>query len=269
MFKTLAVWLLLAGSVIGFEGTASDWGGFKKVAFEVDGRHAFVVLPKKPAKGNPWVWRARFFGWHSAMDRELLAKGVAIGYIDVANLYGSPKAVAHWDAFHAFMVSNGMSPRPAIEAVSRGGLIAFNWAKRNPKKVACIYVEAPVCDIKSWPGGFGTGLGSSNDWKMAQAAYGLDGEGLAAWNDNPLDHLEELAAAKVPIRASIGLRDRVVPPDENFFRLMNRYVHLGGPVCVFPMTEGRQKLNGHHFPIEHPERIAAFILSNLNAKGSG
>ncbi len=268
MKRILLTLLLITGTAFGFEGTRSKWKGFEKVSFEVNGQKAFVVLPKEPADGNLWVWRARFFGWHSEMDQMLLKRGITIGYIDVSNLYGSSKAVAHWDAFYAFMQENGMAEKVALEGVSRGGLICFNWAKKNPEKVTCIYLEAPVCDIKSWPGGKGTGKGSSNDWKNAQQAYGLDEAGLMAWADNPLDNLAALAKAKVSIYTAIGLQDKIVPPAENTLKLMQRYVELGGPFTVYPMTIGEQKLEGHHFPIECPEQIAEFICSHFEKESS-
>ena len=246
-----------------FAGSSSQWKGFEKVSFQVDGRNAYVVFPEELAEGEPWVWRARFFGWHSEMDVMLLKRGVSIGYIDVKNLYGSPSAVKHWDAFYAFMISKGMAKKPALEGVSRGGLICYNWAKQNSEKVACIYLEAPVCDIKSWPGGMGDGKGSPKNWKKAQQAYGLDEAGLMAWADNPLDNLEALAKAKVPIYTAIGLQDKIVPPTENTFKLMQRYIELGGPFTVYPMTLGEQKSDGHHFPIEQPEKIVEFIYSHL------
>ena len=92
---------------------------------------------------------------------------------------------------------------------------AFEGASSQWKgfeKIACIYLEAPVCDIKSWPGGKGVGAGSSNDWKNAQQAYGLDEAGLLAWDDNPFENLEALAKTKVPIYTAIGLQDKIVPP---------------------------------------------------------
>jgi len=42
------------------------------------------------------------------------------------------------------------------------------------------------------------------------------------------------------------------------------YIKLGGPFSIYPMTLGEQKLDGHHFPIEQPDQIVNFILSNSN-----
>ncbi|VGO18603.1 alpha/beta hydrolase family protein [Pontiella sulfatireligans] len=261
--------LLTAGTLqcfaSGFEGESSRWKTFEKISFQVDGRAGHVVLPETPAEGNPWVWRARFPNWHTEVDLLLLEKGYSIGYIDVTKLFGSPTAVAHWDAFYAFMVSKGMSEKAVLEGVSRGGLICFNWAKKNPEKVACMYLEAPVCDIKSWPGGKGTGKGAANEWGQAQQIYGFDEAGLMEWNDNPIDNLGALAAAKIPIYAAINLKDIIVPPEENSLELMRRYIALGGPFTVYPMTLGEQKADGHHFTIERPDRIVDFIVTHTTS----
>jgi sialidase-1 len=37
---------------------------------------------------------------------------------------------------------------------------------------------------------------------------------------------------------------------------------MGGPISVYPMTRGEQTLEGHHFPIEHPEFFANFVEEN-------
>jgi hypothetical protein len=57
-------------------------------------------------------------------------------------MFGAPAAMQIWNAFHAYMVSKGFAERVALEGVSRGGLYVYNWPKRNPLKVACIYAEA-------------------------------------------------------------------------------------------------------------------------------
>ena len=55
-------------------------------------------------------------------------------------------------AWHDMTDSCGLSRKVTLEGLSRGGLFAINWSAKNTDKVACIYVDAPVCDLLSWPG---------------------------------------------------------------------------------------------------------------------
>jgi sialidase-1 len=175
-------------------------------------------------------------------------------------MFGSNAAMQIWDAFYEFLVQKKrFSPVVALEGVSRGGLYVYQWAKRNPLKVSCIYAEAPVCDIKSWPGGKGKGKGSPQDWNKLITEYLFTEEDALGFTDNPMDNLQGLAACKVPILHSVGLKDSIVPYLENTFLLAQRYINLGGSATIMPMTKGKQTLEGHHFPIEYPERIAQFI----------
>ena len=250
---------LLAGE---WSGKKSTWHGYDRYDFEVLGKKSYVVVPHKAVVGNLWVLRARFPNWHTEVDELLLKRGYHIAYTNVSQLYGSPQAVDHWDKFYKYLTDKGLSKKVVLEGVSRGGLICYNWAKKNPRRVSCMYLEAPVCDLKSWPGGKVSGRGSKADWLKAQKAYGLNENELLGWKGNPIDGLEELAKAKVPILHSIGGSDQVVPEAENTFILMKRYIDLGGPFSIYPQTRGKQKLHGHHFDIEDPSFIVKFIESH-------
>jgi sialidase-1 len=184
-------------------------------------------------------------------------------------MFGSNAAMQIWDAFYEYLVrQRGFSPIVALEGVSRGGLYVYQWAKRNPLKVSCIYAEAPVCDIKSWPGGKGKGKGSPQDWNKLLTEYQFSEEDALGFLDNPMDNLQGLAACKIPVLHSVSLKDSIVPYLENTFPLVQRYIHLGGPATIMPMTKGKQTLEGHHFPIENPERIAQFIKFHTLQKRS-
>jgi sialidase-1 len=139
--------------------------GFEREHFVFQGRKAWLIKPTKELAGKPWIWRAHFPEWHTEVDSILLSEGFHIVYLNTNDMFGSNAAMQIWDAFYAFLVQKkGFSPVVALEGVSRGGLYVYQWAKRNPLKVSCIYAEAPVCDIKSWPGGKGKGKGSPQDW---------------------------------------------------------------------------------------------------------
>jgi sialidase-1 len=240
-----------------------SWKGFDKVEFTFENRGAWYVKPHKALPGNPWVWRAHFPTWHTEMDSILLSRGFHVAYVNTNDMFGHPKAMQVWDQFYDYLVKEKQfAPKVALEGVSRGGLYVYGWAKRNPDKVSCIYAEAPVCDPKSWPGGKGKGPGSKDDWASWLKLYNLTEEQAKDFKDIPLNDLAGLAAFKVPILHVIGLADKVVPVAENSDLLVKNYLQLGGPISVYPMTRGEQKLDGHHFPIEHPEFFANFIYQN-------
>lgn len=245
----------------------APWKGFQRYDFQFEGRDARLIVPGQALAGNPWVWRARFPDWHTEADSILIAEGFHLAYINTNNAFGSPKSMEVWDQFYAFLQeAYQLHPKVALMGVSRGGLFIYNWAKRNVDKVICIYAEAPVCDFKSWPGGLGSGEGNPKSWETLKKAYGFTSdEDAKAYVGNPIDNLESLAKAKIPILHMIGLEDKVVPPEENTFRLVDRYISLGGPATIVPCTEGPQKLQGHHFELETPRLIADFIQYHTQA----
>ena len=234
----------------GIEATASEWQGFARLDFRLpeDGAKCTVVIPKKAAEGQPWIWRARFFGHQPALDLGLLERGWHLCYCNVSGMFGSPDAVARWDKFHALATDLGLSPRPVLEGMSRGGLIIFNWASANPEKVRAIYGDNPVCNFLSWPGGKGEGKGSPGDWKKCLAAYGID-EASAPDALQPRDFstLKPIAEKKVPVFLVLGEADKVVPVAENADPLAETYKKLGGPVKVW-----RKPGLGHHPHGLHP-----------------
>lgn len=257
---------------VNLPGEPTDWNGFTKHDFEVDGRACYVVAPKDAAPGNPWVWRARFPNFHAEADLILLERGFHVAYINTNGMFGSDAALGHWDAFYDTLTKrHGLARRVALEAVSRGGLFAYRWAARNTDKVACIYADTPVLDIKSWPGGKGDGLGSAKDWQNVLTQHGLTEAQALAWDKNPIDPavLKPLAEAKVPLLHIVSLNDEVVPPKENTFVLAQRYRELGGSIRVIEVAEGTAKSQGHHFTHPDPVRVADFIERHASVPPNG
>jgi len=243
-----------------FPGTKTTWHGYDLFTFTLEGRTCRVAVPKRTAPGQPWIWRARFWGHEPQTDLALLGHGFHVAYIDVANLFGSPKAVALWNAFYRYLTTkHGLAKKVVLEGMSRGGLIVFNWAAANPDKVACIYADAPVCDMKSWPAGRGKGRGSPAAWKACKRAYGFrTDEEAFAYRGNPVDRLEPLAKAKVPLLHVCGDADTVVPFEENTAVVVRRYRAMGGPIQVI-----LKKGCGHHpHSLKDPAPIVAFILKH-------
>jgi sialidase-1 len=245
-----------------------QWNGYEKREFMFRGVKAYVVLPRIAAPGKPWYWQARFPDYQTRPALGLLGKGFHLAYLDLPNIFGSPKAVAAWDAFYDHVVKEfGLSRKASLEGISRGGLFVYNWAARNVEKVNAVYCESPVCDMKSWPGGRGKGLGSSKDWQEALAAYDFSEQQMLAFAGNPIGEVRQLAAAKIPILHVVSDRDQLVPPAENTDVFAERYRREGGPIEIYRNIGMPDALNGHHFPLDDPNRIVNFILSHTDGMG--
>ncbi len=240
-----------------FPGRHSRFHGYDQYDFELAGRGCRVVVPQTVADGKPWIWRAQFWGHEPQVDLALLARGYHLVYADVGNSFGSPAAIAHWDKLYEYLrFEHLFADRPVLEGMSRGGLLVFRWAARNADKVACIYVDNPVCDFKSWPAGNGRARGNQREWQRCLEAYGLTETEALAYDGNPIDNLAPLAAAEIPLLHVVGQADEVVPVAENTDVVEKRYRDLGGHIEVI-----RKPGAGHHpHCLEDPTPIIDFIL---------
>ncbi len=255
--------ILIAFTFAAFSADApppSKWNGFDKHDFSLDGRPGFVVKPAKAAPGSPWIWRTEFFGHEPQGDIALLAAGWHVAYFKVSDMYGDPKSVALMDAFHVRAVSEfGLSKRAVLEGFSRGGLYAVNYAAAHPDKTAALYLDAPVLDIRSWPGGKGKGKGSATCWKQALDIYGLTEDSAKDFKGNPLDKAEALAKAKIPILSVVGDADDVVPYDENTKPFAEKYRAAGGTIEVIV----KPGVNHHPHSLKDPKPIVDFLLKHV------
>ncbi|NPV47904.1 MAG: alpha/beta hydrolase [Armatimonadetes bacterium] len=243
-----------------FPGTVSDYNGYLRHDFVVDGCDCLVVCPHAEVPGRHWIWRAEFFDHRPDTDLALLALGFHLAYMDVQNTFGCPRAMDHFDAFHAFLTREyGFHRRAVLEGYSRGGLYCYNWARRDPSRVACIYGDAPVCDFKSWPAGKGTGRGNPPEWEKLLRDYGFASEEEAlAYDGNPVDNLAPLAAAGIPIIHVFGDADEDVPWEENTGVMFGRYTALGGHMELI-----RKPGVAHHpHSLDDPTPIVEFILKH-------
>ena len=215
--------MLLAGRT----GTAGEQYGAKRTIIEIGKHKGFILQPAKPAVdgARPWVWYAPTIGSHPNKTnewvlRKLLDRGFYVCGVNVGESYGSPAGRKVYSEFHQQVVREyKLEAKARLLAQSRGGLMLYNWAAENPDKVRCIVGIYPVCDLRSYPG-------LSN----AAGAYGMTPAELEKQltQHNPIDRLEPLAKAGVPILHIHGNADTVVPLEKNSQILLDRYRALSG-----------------------------------------
>lgn len=233
----------------------TEWNGYRRLDFTVAERPCLLILPKEPAPGHPWIWRTEFFGVEPQTDLALLARGWHVAYMNARDMYGAPKAMDLFGQFYARVVTQAeLSKRVVLEGLSRGGLYAFNFAVAHPTRVAALYLDAPVLDIRSWPGR----NRESKEWRECLAAYNLTEETVANFKGNPLDRIPIVAAAKIPIIIVAGDADKTVPFEENAAILEKRYREQGGPIQMIV------KPGGDHHPhsLADPTPIVDFLVKN-------
>lgn len=220
--------------------TAADFHGFVEIDFQLpaDGAECKVVSPRQAAEGNPWVWRARFWGHEPDFDIAMLEHGYHLVYCDVVEFWGAPKAVERWNQFYALAQKIGLGPKPVLEGMSRGGTYIFNWAKANPTKVAAIYADNPLLDLRAFPNGTPEARAMR---KQCLESYGIREAQLPDFKGSPIDGLEGLAAAKVPVFLVLCMKDDVVPVAQHADVLEARYKALGGSVTRWEKPDA-----GHH-----------------------
>ncbi len=238
--------------------TKTTWNGFERLDFMVAERPCLLVRPKLAASGRPWIWRTEFFGTEPQVDLALLAHGWHVAYMDTKNMYGGPRAMALFEAFYTHAVEqHALARRVVLEGFSRGGLYACNFAQAHPGRAAALYLDAPVLDIRSWPGRHKATEVGLRLWEECLASYGLTEETVDQWQ-GPLDRLASLAAARVPIMVVSGDADQSVRFEENSAVLVKRYRELGGTVELMLKPGG-----GHHpHSLPDPAPIVCFLIEH-------
>ena len=241
----------------------SDFHGFTCADFLFNGRKAKIVKPHIVAKGRPWVWRARFWGHEPQTDIALLKEGFHVVYCDVSELFGNKEAIAVWNNFYSYLKKRGLAKKAVLEGMSRGGVYIYNWAAENPKKVACIYADNPVLDLKSWPGGMGKGPGSKKEWKTFLQDYNLNtNQQIEDFKGSPIDKVKQIVKGKYPMLHICGSEDEIVPIAENTLPFAEQVKKAGGHIEIIMKPGGKH----HPHSLKDPAPIVDFILKAVKAK---
>ena len=181
-----------------------------------------IVVPRTPAPGKPWVFRADAIDRNATVDLALLAKGYHIVTPPLTAQSGMVQE--QWDATYQLLVDNGFSKKPVMEATGAKGGEVYAWAIANPDKVSCIYARNP--SLRSL---------------MSKSA--------------PIDNLAPLAKAGVPIIHDCGSLDPWLNDQTRVVE--KRYKDLGGQITVI-VREGE----GHFpLAPKDPKGVVDLILS--------
>ena len=135
--------------------------------------------------------------------------------------------------------------------------MAFAWADKYPETVSALYVDAPVCDITSWPGRH-----QPEFWNGFLVEWGVKDEDVDSnFTGNAINHLPRMAKAGIPIISVCGGADEGVPYDENMHKVRDAYQAMGGVVEVIVKPDC-----GHHpHSLEDPTPVVDFIKAHTES----
>lgn len=226
--------------------------------FDFRGHQCTLICPDSPAVGRPWVWRTEFLYAFNDADTALLERGFHIAYCSYCDEYGSDRSVELFKEFHDYAVKEyGLNKKASLFGFSRGALYAVNYSVKYPADVSSVYLDAPVIDLRSWPGGFWKGCGSPDEWadckkRVIGISSDEEADNIAI---NPVNHLDEFASKNIPVLIVAGDSDKWVPFEENGSILAGVLKEKHGDVTVIV----KQGCDHHPHSLENVEPIVSFV----------
>ena len=160
--------------------------------------------------------------------------------------------MATWEKVYADLrEKRGLSAKPALLGISRGGLYINAWTRLHPDRVSVLYLDNGVCDIRSWPGGVALthqSKGSPKDWALYKTEFGYANDDEAkAKSLQPAEGLLPAIKAGVFLISCHGTADKTVPFEDNAAHVIKLWQDNGGRVKLFP------KEGGDHHPHGLPD----------------
>ena len=230
--------------------TTDEWYGFTRHNFEFEGCRAWVVEPEFPAGDGRWSWCTV---WPESFVKrvgtlELLEHGFYHVHVDAFGFRASPEGIALMGRFQELLVKLGLSPKANLIGMSWGGFFSLRYAETFPERVCAIYLDAPVCNAADPEPNAAKRLATILE------NYHLSFEEMAKSKLNPLNNVEPIVEAGIPLFAAVGKTDLTVTLGTNFDLLEKRILELGGAIKVI-----RREGWGHHpHGLDEPKELLAF-----------
>lgn len=226
------------------------WHGYERRYFDVDGYHAWVVIPEAPLSDHRWSWCTC---WpDSFVERvgiiALLQQGYYHAHIDVYDTAANDVGIAVMAKFQEQLTTLGLKSKVNLIGMSWGGYFALRYAEEFPERIAAIYLDAPVCNAAD--------PHPSAALRVAKIAdrVKIALQELGDTKYNPLTRVECLVKAGIPLLAATGETDQSVSVESNINLLEQRLLACGGSISII-----RRDFWGHHpHGFDDPSELVKF-----------
>lgn len=235
--------------------TESIWNGFKRIDFEFEGMKAILVFPKEANENKNWLLKTEYFDAFPEYEIDMVKRGWHLAYLKNVTRWCLEEDLDRKKRFVDFMSREyGLYKKCFPVGMSCGGMIAAKFAAKYPECVSAIYLDAPVMNLLSCPAGVGKAGSDMLDEFIA--ATGISLSELINYRNNPVDKMDKLLEASVPVIMVYGDSDDVVPYCENGEILEKYYHEHGGVIEVY----GKKGCGHHPHGLEDTAPIIDFTL---------
>lgn len=198
------------------------WNGFDCKEFIFKGRKATVILPENPRADRKWLFKTEYLDAFPTFEISMLKRGYYVANIENETRWGRDEDTQLQADFAKHLISEyGFYKKCLPVGMSCGGMQAVFLAAKHPELVAALYLDAPVLNFLSCPGGVGK---STNEmFEEFQNATGLTYSELINYRKHPIDYVKKLIEEKIPVFLVCGDSDFTVPYCENGQYLAEMY----------------------------------------------
>ncbi len=157
--------------------------------------------------------------------------------------------------FYQRCVDFGLAPKVHLIGMKWGGFFSLRFASENPEKTACIYLDPLVCNVadQSMPS-------ADKRFQTLSQAYHMTKAEMLTSPLNPINALNPISGAKLPVFGAVGQDDLTVSHENNIDIVEERFRALSGNIELC-----RRNLLGHHpHGFDDRTKLLEFRLSNVN-----
>ncbi len=217
-----------------------QWNGFQSESFEFEGKTGYVIFPENPNPEKRWIFKTEYLGAFPAFDIEMLKLGYHLVHIANETRWCLKSDTERQANFAKYVIKKyGLNEKCCLLGLSCGGMQAVYLAANYPEIVSVIYIDAPVLNLLSCPGGIGHA--TNGMYFEFNRATGMTLSELINYREHPIDYAHKLIENKLPLFLVCGDSDNIVPYVENGQHLAKLY-----EVSDVPFSKIIKPGSGHH-----------------------
>ncbi|MBO5313340.1 MAG: prolyl oligopeptidase family serine peptidase [Clostridia bacterium] len=206
------------------------YDGMRQVNFKFKGKTAIALMLEDESKRNgKTVFKTEYFSAFPELQNAFVRAGYTLIFLENRNRWGTDSEINDQIDFIEYASKElGISNKVITLGMSCGGMMSILIASRRPDLVHGLYIDAPVVNFLSCPGGYGDAVDVEESmWKEFEKAWGINRSELLMFRGHPLDVISKLVENKIKIYMAYGDSDKTVPYHENGIALERAYKKNG------------------------------------------